>query len=106
MKSPQVWPRQPLIGVAFAAMLGIGVADVLPHAPIGFALIGLCMSLALIRKRSLATYSFVAVCFFTVHALRLTNAPGAILARELGSAPQAIALRGVVVNEPKQSVRG
>ncbi|MFL6594433.1 MAG: ComEC/Rec2 family competence protein [Chthoniobacterales bacterium] len=106
MKSPQVWPRQPLIGVAFAAMLGIALADLLPHATIGFTLIVICASLVLIRKRSLPTYLFVAACFFTVHALRLTNAPGATLARELGSAPQAIAVRGIVVSEPKKSVRG
>src|SRR5438270_752677 len=32
MTAPQAWPRQPLIGVAFAAMFGIAFADLLPQA--------------------------------------------------------------------------
>src|SRR3954471_17187738 len=106
MTAPQAWPRQPLIGVAFAAMLGIAIADLSPHAWIGFVLVGVGAAVTLIRKQSPPTYFVVAACFFTVHALRLTSAPGATLARELGSAPQAIAIRGIVVSEPKRSVRG
>lgn len=106
MKSPQAWPRQPLIGVALAAMLGIACADLWPQASVGFAAIVITAAVLLIRKRSLASYFFVAACFFTVHALRLTSAPGARLARELGPAPQAIAVRGIVVSEPKKSARG
>src|SRR4051812_339653 len=100
MKAAQVWPRQPLVGVALAAMLGIAFADLLPRASIGFVLIGISAAVVLIRKRSLAVYLFAAACFFTVHALRLTNAPGALFAQQLGSTSQAITVRGVVVSEP------
>src|SRR4051812_43336834 len=99
MKAAQIWPRQPLVGVALAAMLGIAVGDLFPHAAVGFVLVGIGACGALISKRSLATYAFAAACFFTVHALRLTNAPGARFAQELGTASQAITVRGVVVSE-------
>ncbi|MDQ6860151.1 MAG: ComEC/Rec2 family competence protein [Verrucomicrobiota bacterium] len=106
MTTSTVWPRQPLIGVALAAMVGIGIADLLPHPVVGFVCVAAAAAVALISRRSLATYAFVATCFFTAHALRVTHSPGALLAQELGDAKQALTVRGVVVSEPKASARG
>ncbi|HEY0368535.1 MAG TPA: ComEC/Rec2 family competence protein, partial [Chthoniobacterales bacterium] len=98
-------PRQPLIGVALAAMIGIAAADVFPQPWLGFGVLLVFAALALVRRNSLATYVFAASCFFTAHALRVTVAPGALLARELGDQPQPITVRGVVVSEPTVSAR-
>src|SRR4051812_27251606 len=102
----KVWPRQPFIGLALAALLGIILADSWPHWLVGAAF-ALCLGgFALVKQSSRATYGFAAACFFLLHSLQMTEAPGVRLARELGDEPQALVTRGTVVSEPRVSARG
>ena len=100
------WPRQPFIGIALAAIAGIFIADQLPYPRAGLLLTATLALLALLRRGSAATYIFVAASFFTLHSMRQTQSPGVRLARTLGQHPQAIAVRGTVISEPKLSERG
>ena len=61
---------------------------------------------ALLRERSAATYLAVAGGFYYIHALHQTASPGMRLARVLGSEPQAIVARGIVMTEPRVSAKG
>ncbi len=106
MKRSANWPRQPFIGIALASACGIVVADAVPHPIAGLIALGGCALLTLLRKSSWATYAFVAACFFFLHSLRQTHSPGLRLEQELGSAPQAITARGLVISEPRLSARG
>jgi ComEC/Rec2-related protein len=106
MKLLEGLPRQPFIGVASAAILGIAIGDRIPMAAIGCAIAAVLAPLALRRRSSLLTHAFVVVSFFTLHSFRQSDSPGLRLARELGEEPIAIAVRGVVVTEPKISARG
>ncbi|MDQ2660022.1 MAG: ComEC/Rec2 family competence protein, partial [Verrucomicrobiota bacterium] len=99
------WPRQPFIGLALAAIAGILVADSFARPAVGLLGMILCGVPALVRPRALLTYGFVAASFFALHALQLANAPGALLALELGVQPQAAVVQGWIVSEPKVSER-
>ena len=107
MKLPEAWPRQPFVGLALAAGLGILCADFAPNysSTVVFAL-GLLALTSLIWRSSLATYALVAVGFFLLHSLRLIDSAGLRLARELGEQPQAVTVRGFVVSDPKISPKG
>jgi ComEC/Rec2-related protein len=106
MESAKVWPRQPFIGLALAALVGILVADAWPHPAIGIALVVALSVVALLKRSSLATYAFAAAAFFLLHALHTIESPGARLTRQLASERLAIVARGTVVSEPRVSVRG
>lgn len=99
-------PRQPFVGAALAAIVGIAVADHVPNAAVGLAVAIPIAAAALFRRSSLLTHAFVVASFFAIHSLRQTESPGLRLARELGTEPVALAARGVVVSEPKVSARG
>ncbi|HMJ04614.1 MAG TPA: ComEC/Rec2 family competence protein [Chthoniobacterales bacterium] len=106
METPVHRARQPFIGLGLAAVLGIIGADVSPQVGIGVGLLLLTAIVALSRRSSVATYCCAAATFFLLHSLRQTQSPSLRLARELGPEPQAIAVRGLVVSEPKTSARG
>lgn len=100
------WPRQPFVGISIAALSGILLADRFPHPSAGLSAAVIFALLALLRRSSLLTYSFVAAAFFALHSLNQTTAPGIRLTRDLGAAPLALAARGQVVSEPQISARG
>lgn len=100
------WPRQPFVGIALGAVLGIILADRWPDWPVGLALLVCLAVVALVRRSSLATCAFVAAGFFFLHSVALTASTGARLAEKLGDQPQAITASGVVVSEPRVSERG
>ncbi|MBA2269808.1 MAG: ComEC/Rec2 family competence protein [Chthoniobacterales bacterium] len=106
MMLPSEWPRQPFIGIAIAALVGIFIADQLPQAGLGVGLMAASAAIAVWRRSSSATYVFVAASFFALHSTRQTYSAAVALERELGLQPQAITARGVVVTEPKVSERG
>jgi len=78
-------PRQPFIGLALAASIGILVADFAPnHSPgLGIAL-AILASTALLSRNSFATYALVATGFFILHSLSRSDSPAVRLARTLG----------------------
>ena len=101
-----VWPRQPCIGLALAAVVGILLADYFPFLTAGLVAVAVFAAIALLRRSSLATYVFVVAAFFSAHVMRTADAPGLRLARELGDQPRAITVQGLVVSEPRVSARG
>ncbi len=106
MKSTNAWPRQPFIGLALAAIVGILLADNFAYLPAGLVGLVLFGGFALIRQSSPATYLFAAAAFFCVHTFRVIDSPGMRLAGELGDRTQAVTVHGFVVSEPKISTRG
>jgi competence protein ComEC len=102
-----VWPRQPFLGLAISATIGILVADRLPDCSL--ALAGVIAAIAVaawLSRSSVAVYALVAFAFFFLHSARTTDTPGLILARSLGEGPQPVTVRGAVISEPKISERG
>lgn len=102
-----VWPRQPFIGLAIAASVGILVADFSPSStPLLFVALASCATGALLFRNSFVVYLLVAGAFFLLHGLRITDSSGLRLARQLGNEPQPVTAVGAVVSEPKISARG
>ena len=107
MKPSHAWPRQPFVGLAVAAMVGIAVADYAPAFSAGaFAVVGGVALAALLIRRSVVTYLFVVAAFFLLHSLRVTDSPGLHLAQLLGDDLRAVSARGFVVTEPKSAPSG
>lgn len=100
-------PRQPFVGLAFAASAGIFVADFAPnHSQIVVVTLVMLALTALVSRRSLAVYAVVAVGFFFRHSLVITDSPPLRLARELGDVPRPVTVVGSVESEPKTSPKG
>ena len=107
MKPLSVWPRQPFIGLAIAASVGILVADSAPSStPILFTALAIGAVVALLSRNSSAVYLLVAGAFFLLHSVRITDSPGIRLARQLSHEPRPVTAVGSVVSEPKISARG
>ena len=106
MKLTNAWPRQPFIGIAIAAIIGIFVADQFAYPRFGLLLTAGFAVIALLRRSSVATYILVASSFFALHSIRQTQSAAMRLERGLGAEAQAITAHGIVVNEPKVSERG
>ena len=87
-------PRQPFVGLALMAAIGIIIADVfpLPGAALIVATIVLagCMVIVAWRPALLATYAIVGIGFFLLHNLQTSNTEGQQLADELGISREAV----------------
>ena len=106
-KLNETWPRQPFVGLALAAGLGILCADFAPNiSHIALIAIGVLAVIALLWQSSIATYAFVFAGFFYLHSLQTIDTPGLRLAREIGSQSQNLTARGFVISEPKISPSG
>ena len=107
MKLLTAWPRQPFLGLAISATIGILVADRWPDCSLTLAgVIAAIAAATWLSRRSVAVYALVAFGFFFLHSARTTDTPGLILARSLGEGPQPVTVRGAVISEPKISERG
>ena len=107
MKLLSAWPRQPFLGLALSAMIGIAVADSWPNTSPSLAgVVPACALVAWFSRRSLAIYALVAFSFFVLHSLRTSDTQGLTLARALGDEPVPLTVRGEVISEPKISERG
>ncbi|MFL6584380.1 MAG: ComEC/Rec2 family competence protein [Chthoniobacterales bacterium] len=107
MKDADRWPRQPMLGVALAAMVGIVVADLHPLGWIPAGLVvGATAAIVVLTGRSIAAYLFVAAAFFFLHSVRMNESAGQRLVQLLGEGPRAITARGDVASEPKISGSG
>ena len=106
MKLLSAWPRQPFLGLAISATLGILLADRWPDCSAALAgAVAVSAVVAWFSRRSFAIYVLVALGFFFLHSVRTTDTPGLVLARALGEEPQPITVRGAVISEPKISER-
>src|SRR6266496_1633955 len=103
-------PRQPFVGLALMAAIGISFADVFPLP--GVALIvativlAACMVIVAWRPALLATYAMVGIGFFLLHNLQTSNTAGQQLADELGNRPRVVTAMGCVISEPKIAPSG
>ena len=109
MKFPNA-PRQPFVGLALMAAIGIIIADVFPLP--GAALIAVTIALAICivivgcRPTLLATYVIVGFGFFLLHNLETSNTEGQQLADELGGRSRVVTASGGVITEPKIAPSG
>lgn len=106
MKTTKVWPRQPFVGLALAAVAGILAAEVYPHPTMAVWFFPLAALFAWWRRNTAGTYLCASLVFFHLHAAQRTNSPGLRLARAWNQEPQAMAVGGWVVTEPTMSARG
>src|SRR2546423_3215112 len=107
MKLPTALPRQPFLGLALSAMVGILMADHWPNRSLVVAALLAALAIAAwFSRRSLVVYGLVAIGFFFLHGERTIDSPGMQLARALGNEPRPVTVRGAVITEPKISERG
>ncbi|MCA1657699.1 MAG: ComEC/Rec2 family competence protein [Verrucomicrobiaceae bacterium] len=103
----KAWPRQPFVGLAIAASIGIVLADLAPSsAPGVLVALVICAMIALISRNSFAVYVLAAGAFFLLHSVRTTDSAGVRLVRQLGSEAQPVTVVGTVVSEPRISAKG
>ncbi len=94
--------RQPLVGIAVAAIAGILGAEFW-SVGIGVSLgaVGAAALLVLVWRRSLFAHLLVVGAFYLLHSVQQTDAPGRKLAAELGARPRPVTVTGAVISEPK-----
>lgn len=103
---PELRPRHPFAGLAFAAVLGIAVADRWPVAP-DWPLIALgLLSLALLARPVTGLCWFVvAVAFFSLHTLRFHGGGARALAQKFDGGPRIVRAAGIVWSDPEEPSR-
>ena len=100
-------PRQPFVGLALIAGLGITLADFLPFSSLVLLwLLAVGAIGVLIWPSSILTHVLVGIGFFWLHSFHLQNSPGSRLATQLGGAPRVINATGAVISEPKTASNG
>ena len=97
--------RQPFVGLALMAAIGIIVGDVFPLPGAGLIAVTIALAVCIVivacRPRLLATYVLVGLGFFLLHNLETNNTEGQQLADELGGRPRVVTATGSVITEPK-----
>src|SRR5947207_9856651 len=103
-------PRQPFVGLAVMAALGIIAAEILPLPSIALTItaiiLALCILIGTCWPRLIATYAIVGAGFFLLHNVATQNTQGQQLADELGSRPRIVTAIGSVITEPKIASSG
>ena len=98
-------PRQPFVGLALMAAVGIIAAELVPVRSTVLILVAivlaLCILVALCWPKLAATYLIVASGFFLLHKFATTNTAGQQLADKLGERPRVVTAVGYVITEPK-----
>src|SRR4051812_24103806 len=109
MKFPRM-PRQPFVGLALAAMLGIlsgelvGLpASLILSSAVAIAILGLILFW---RPRPILIYALVGCSFFVLHNSRTIGTPGLRLAALLGEKSRVATATGEVITEPKFAANG
>src|SRR5580765_2758655 len=103
-------PRQPFVGLALMAVVGIILAEIVPLAPTALTsagiVLGIYILIALCWPKLSATYLIVAAGFFVLHKFATTNTAGQQLAVKLGERARVVTAVGCVITEPKFSSGG
>src|SRR2546421_4121272 len=103
-------PRQPFVGLALMAAVGIIGAELVPVGPAALisaaVVLGICILIALCWPKLAATCLIVAAGFFLLHKFATTNTAGQQLADKLGERPRVITAIGCVISEPKIAPSG
>ena len=104
------WPRQPFVGLAIAAVIGIVFADSLPMGRTGLlaaTMVVVAFALILLRWTTLVgTYALTAASFFLLHSFSTIDTAGLRLAERLGARPRVVTVSGLVISEPKTAPNG
>src|SRR5439155_7630385 len=103
-------PRQPFVGLALMAAMGIIVAELFPLPSIAVTvaviMLAVCILIVACWPRLLVTYAIVGGGFFLLHKFQTSNTEGQQLADELGSRPRVVTATGSVISEPKIAPSG
>src|SRR5437870_4251530 len=103
-------PRQPFVGLALMAAMGIIAAEILPLSPValvaGAVILALFIIIVACWPRLLVTYAIVGGGFFLLHNLETSNTEGQQLADELGTRLRIVTATGCIISEPKTSPSG
>src|SRR6266478_3820431 len=103
-------PRQPFVGLALMAAMGIIAAEIipLPSVAVTAAVIILAVCILTVARwpRLSATYAIVGAGFFLLHNFQTSNTEGLQLADQLGSRPRVVTAAGAVITEPKIAPSG
>ena len=103
-------PRQPFVGLALVAAIGIVVADFFPIAASRWwlsAIVFVLIAVPLFCWPNLgATYFLVGAGFFLLHNFRTGDASGLRLAADLSERPRVVTAVGFVTSEPKLAPNG
>src|ERR1700757_4457159 len=103
-------PRQPFVGLALMAAMGIIAAELFPlpsvALTVGAIILALCILSMACWPRLLATYATVGVGFFLLHNFQTQSPEGQQLADELGNRPRVLTAIGSVIGEPKTASSG
>src|SRR5438270_5333604 len=103
-------PRQPFVGLALMAALGIVVADFFPIAASHWllaAVVFVLLVVALFFWPNLgSTYLLVGAGFFLLHNFRVGDTAGLQLATDLSERPRVVNAVGFVTSEPKVAPNG
>src|SRR6266516_4014902 len=103
-------PRQPFVGLALMAAMGIIAAEVFPLPSVAVTATAIILSLCILAlicwPKLLATYGIVGAGFFLLHNFQTRNTEGQQLADQLGSRPRVVTAIGCVISEPKTAPSG
>ena len=103
-------PRQPFVGLAAAAAIGILAAEFLPLSALALSataiVVAVCVIVLLFWPRLVATYLVVLSSFFLLHNFQANNAEGQRIAAQLGRRPRILTATGYVMSEPKIAPNG
>src|SRR6266446_5055068 len=103
-------PRQPFVGLALIAALGIVVADFFPIAASRWWFAAMAFALLAIPLFSwpnlTSTYLLVGCGFFLLHNFRIGDTAGLQLAADLSDRPRVVNAVGFVTSEPKVAPNG
>jgi hypothetical protein len=103
-------PRQPFVGLALMAAMGIIAAEIFPLPSVALKatviILALCILTIACSPRLLVTYAIVEAGFFLLHNSQTRNTEGQQLADELSSRPRVVTAIGCVISEPKTTPSG
>jgi competence protein ComEC len=103
-------PRQPFVGLALMAAVGIIAAELVPVGPTALisaaVVLGIYILSAVWWPRLPLTYLIVAAGFFLLHKFATMNTVGQQLAAQLGERPRVVTVAGCVISEPKIAPSG
>src|SRR5881409_990324 len=103
-------PRQPFVGLALMAAMGIIAAESIPLPSVAVTaaviILALCILTVAVWPRLLMTYAIVGAGFFLLHNFQTKNTEGQQLADELGNRPRVVTAIGCVTSEPKTAPSG
>src|SRR5947207_15786690 len=103
-------PRQPFVGLALMAAMGIIAAEIFPLPSVAVTptaiILALCILTVARWPRLLPTHAIVGAGFFLLHNFQTMNTEGQRLADELRSEERRVTAIGCVTSQPKNAPSG